>query len=1017
MLPLLHVLIMISVAQSTVMMPDRNSTISDYYTSRYRKSQPANLSLRQSGTLLDATLTVSMNTTGDYQQVLGKAESQHCDDEVRFTQNKRGRRKRSRRKRKGVNNLSQLRLEHIKKSTKNHLMIDAERESVVILKEVMHKKDVLKKTTENTALQQEEFSVSSVQAHPAVRQVTDTSEDISDSLENDPRMQAVARNSIFECRTFETSGEEKSISVTTGQNAATKSYNKAQNSSKSTYCIAVMKYRPNGPLKKQIEELLKDKSETVVLDGNTGSARERVNISTSYPSKNIHPFFLSDRKSISNKNIETNLRDTGTYASLKSDKGSTLECAVTPGKLRNHRQNHLKDIGTSKSLHKNGCIVSQAHRIHDRFCHSFPSKDMAHVRGFDAAAPSIHPAIRTRRSKSPMNRKMKDSHLLVSNKDDIISKISQVLRLQFKINNVTCQGGYNATRMNRIPHRQVTTGVELLDSIMAKLRTPIIVDVKYNHPRTDTPANMHPALVKLCKGIEGTLSPFDEYKSETLTWGSKYQPTNAVEVLQSGNEVIILREWLRNMIISSIDKGKGPNKQVTACRGQSPGPKIRRGKKRKSETLDVFITSSDDEPEIKRKPYHVLYNRVVNTSTNHLKPFYSCEKSSISSKENQKLSNAILISGPPGCGKTAAVYAVAEELGFSIFELNPGSRRSGRDILGKVGDMTENHLVQKVSNNIQPGSSEGTLDNTTEEHLQTEDSRQQIPLGSFFKPKSRNNSKKSKKSTREAFSKVSTQPKFIEEPQAQKQSLILLEEADILFEEDKQFWPTVMSVLAHSKRPIIITCNNEKMIPFDLLHLQTTLRFSSPQRDLAIDYLLLLAAKEGHQLSRESISSLYDMANHDLRKSIMILNFWCQMGVGDKKGGLDWIINRWPVGVDLDQKGRKLRVTSLETYQEGLNYISSDLLSIQHTAIVERDFEILQDICNGCDIDVLDIPFEDFGYRNHGGFCPNKVSFAMENLQSIDLANFGKMIDALSCADLYGQEVNNLKNIASCIHH
>ena len=54
----------------------------------------------------------------------------------------------------------------------------------------------------------------------------------------------------------------------------------------------------------------------------------------------------------------------------------------------------------------------------------------------------------------------------------------------------------------------------------------------------------------------------------------------------------------------------------------------------------------------------------------------------------------MVLVGPTGVGKSAAVYACASELGFEVFELYPGmGRRSGKDLAGAVGQLTRNHMV------------------------------------------------------------------------------------------------------------------------------------------------------------------------------------------------------------------------------------------------------------------------------------------------------------------------------------
>lgn len=43
---------------------------------------------------------------------------------------------------------------------------------------------------------------------------------------------------------------------------------------------------------------------------------------------------------------------------------------------------------------------------------------------------------------------------------------------------------------------------------------------------------------------------------------------------------------------------------------------------------------------------------------------------------------ALALCGPRGCGKTAAVYAVAQELGFRALEVNPSAERAGAQVSG-----------------------------------------------------------------------------------------------------------------------------------------------------------------------------------------------------------------------------------------------------------------------------------------------------------------------------------------------
>ena len=157
-------------------------------------------------------------------------------------------------------------------------------------------------------------------------------------------------------------------------------------------------------------------------------------------------------------------------------------------------------------------------------------------------------------------------------------------------------------------------------------------------------------------------------------------------------------------------------------------------------------------------------------------------------KEQREIPIAMVISGGVGCGKTAAVFACAREAGYQVFELNASNRRTGRDIIEFVGGMTNNHLVYHRA-----GSASDNIDGN-----------QQLELC---------------------------------------QSLLLLEEVDELFEEDKGFWAAVRQLASTSKRPVILTCDDYKSLPASELIISFHVAFESPVERVGEVFEVSLASK------------------------------------------------------------------------------------------------------------------------------------------------------------------------------
>ncbi|KAI0597541.1 hypothetical protein F4775DRAFT_559611 [Biscogniauxia sp. FL1348] len=532
---------------------------------------------------------------------------------------------------------------------------------------------------------------------------------------------------------------------------------------------------------------------------------------------------------------------------------------------------------------------------------AWPWQGVTHVRGDMPTVPSGSDQMGL--GMLSKRRKAKGQEIRLSEEEDIMRRATVSLnipQIAEELRAANMQDFQPPAPVVRIPTRHFESGKKLQERISGELRTWCCANS----------AKTHPAITHAYESLKSALSAFDRATCETIAWAQKHAPSSADRVLQSGREAELLRDWLQTLKVQAVDTGlpDGSSKP----KGTAPAKKRRKRKK-----LEGFVVSSDEEAnemdEISESELDWLPNG------NQARTVLRSGDASRNPKDSKRLTNAVVLSGPHGCGKTATVYAIAKELDFEIFEINPGARRNGRDILEKVGDMTRNHLVQHQRK-------EGVREETPVDDEVSRDlkSGKQGMMTAFLKPKPAKpdciTTKPDLPSTTE-----SCNPKESKKPNKnQKQSLILLEEVDILYEEDKQFWTTIISMISQSKRPFIMTCNDESLVPLQSLSLYGIFRFSSPPKDLAVDLLLLIAANEGHALRRHPVEALYDSRGHDLRASITELNYWCQIGVGDTRGGFNWFYPRWPKGSDVDEEGNTIRVISEDTYHAGMGWFNRD---------------------------------------------------------------------------------------------
>ena len=678
------------------------------------------------------------------------------------------------------------------------------------------------------------------------------------------------------------------------------------------------------------------------------------------PPKPTHPFFLGGSKQDQRQQDlrgEKDNTEAGTGDQVVTPKrgvASATKARVTSKPpVTSERSAGVFGLGSSTFASDNARIS----RFPGALEPLWPPDGMVHVRqDLKSAVPSLPTS---HGLHAPIaHRKMKEAEVRISKEERSLTRYIDVVQAYRSDGQVSRRVHSREWREFRRPLRRIVTGRELQQAVRQRIESKLPVpypdlterqngDKMGSLPMAQTP--LHPAVRHMYDEIATSLTAFDKFECETQSWVHKYAPASADQVLQAGPEVLILRDWLKNLTINSVGFRAGDTSKTRDSSVSSRRATTKR-KKRRAEELDGFVLSSDEEA-----------NEMCQlTKSVDCHPATSMQKRSVirprdvgNLSNGERLSNAVIISGPHGCGKTAAVHAVARELGFEIFEINAGSRRSGREILDKVGDMTRNHLVKHgPSNNGADAHDEAeNMDLLSEKLKQDLDSRRQGTMNSFFKSKvaPKKSPSKRKPKAQKPSPKQDTQRK----QNGQKQSLILLEEVDVLFEDDKTFWATTLELLIQSKRPVIMTCTDESLLPLEDMILHAILRFTPAPEQLATDYSLLVACNEGHILPRDAVINLYRSKGFDLRASMTELNFFCQMAVGDTKGGLEWMLIRPPPTNTEEQSLEALRVVSQGTYQSGMGWLSAQQQTSLAELSLDEETELLSEAWHGWGLDVV----------------------------------------------------------------
>lgn len=316
-------------------------------------------------------------------------------------------------------------------------------------------------------------------------------------------------------------------------------------------------------------------------------------------------------------------------------------------------------------------------------------------------------------------------------------------------------------------------------------------------------------------------------------------------------------------------------------------------------------------------------------------------------EKEEQLCNTVLLTGPPGVGKTASVYACAMELSFKVFEVNCSSQRSGQEVLAQLKEATQSHLVEtpgtdtlkpaffNSSSTVRRSPKYNTLPVKTLKKTMGSTSKNRtgqkrckkkentITLTSYFKTKAKadflyHSGRLCEKSAKKCDPAVCA----VRKPTLSKTmatSLILFEEIDVVSESDVGFLAAVKSFMKTTKRPVILTTTDplfRERFSGDL----DEIIFQTPSMADVCSFLQLVCLAENIQLDSDDVSTLFTVTRGDVRRCLLQLQFWANSG------------GSWPTGQGSHRSNeREFDYKSCSANMLGLQSVSqTDLLRLLH---------------------------------------------------------------------------------------
>ncbi|KAI4320611.1 hypothetical protein MLD38_034072 [Melastoma candidum] len=306
-------------------------------------------------------------------------------------------------------------------------------------------------------------------------------------------------------------------------------------------------------------------------------------------------------------------------------------------------------------------------------------------------------------------------------------------------------------------------------------------------------------------------------------WTDKYEPRSSSEVCGNHESVKFLSEWLHQWHGSNRERKEGVNGSQNRC----------------SQPSKCSQDQSDSDSD----------GREVEV----------------------QLKNVMLITGPVGCGKSAAVYACAKEQGFEVMEVNASECRNGAVVKQKFGEALESRWLKRLSGN------QGDSQMNSKAHPELENNKYELDTNSeeieILRASDGENSNEHEELVLSSDS-----------GKVEVKRLILFEDVDITFIEDRGFISSIQQIAETAKGPIIMTSNNSDLVLPENLE-RHHIYFSMPSAKELLYHLHKICLAEKASIQHHLLEKFVGDCGGDIRKVILHLQFWCQ-GTGWQRDGI-----------------------------------------------------------------------------------------------------------------------------------